>query len=65
MNVIHVVMCYVVQWNERKHVLSQSQRGDGMLDTLIKDRPHGIHSCDAASGSNECIPCGYALHTTE
>ena len=64
MNVFCVVMHYVQQ-NEAKHVLSWSRKGNGMLDTLIKDWPHRICSCDAASGSDERIPCGYALRTTE
>ena len=58
-------LLHYVQQNEAKHRLSWSQKGNGMLDTLIKDRLHGIRSCDVASRSNKHIPCGYALCTTE
>ena len=35
MNVFRVVMSYIIQWNEAKHILSRSRRGNGVLDTLI------------------------------
>ena len=65
MNVFRAVICYVVQWKEAKHVLSQRDNINGMLDTFItKDRPHGIRSCDVASVSHGRTPCGYLLRST-
>ena len=58
MNVFCAVMCYIIQWNEAKHELSRSWKGNGMLDTFItKDWPHG-------ATSHECILWGYVLHCT-